>query len=91
VDGAIHRAASPENYGLREEQLRRLVRLAKRGKSPNWIDKLCGILERRLDNAGFRARLVPSVASGRQLVRHGKVLVDGKPVTIPSFILKPGQ
>src|SRR5271170_5900383 len=41
------------HYGLRDEQLRRFVREAKRRNS-SWMDSLIGLLERRTDNVVFR-------------------------------------
>jgi small subunit ribosomal protein S4 len=78
------------NYALREEQLRRLVKKAKAGKSTDWISTLVGFLETRLDNMIFRLGFAPSILSARQLVTHGKVLVNGKRVTIPSFQVPVG-
>ncbi|RME17967.1 MAG: 30S ribosomal protein S4 [Bdellovibrio sp.] len=79
------------HYGLREEQLRRFIRDSKRGASTNWVNKLIGLLERRLDNVVFRLGLAPSIRSARQLVSHKHVLVDGKVVNIASYVVKPGQ
>ena len=79
------------HYCLKERQLRRFIRNAKTGQSSNWINKLIGLLESRLDNVVFRLGLAPSIPSARQLVSHGHVQVDGKRVDIPSFVLKPGQ
>ena len=41
------------HYGLREEQLRRFIRNAKKGSAHNWVKKLMGLLECRLDNLCF--------------------------------------
>ena len=79
------------HYCLREHQLRRFIRDAKTGQASNWMSKLVGLLERRLDNVIFRLGMAPSIPAARQLVSHGHVLVDGKRVNIPSFILKVGQ
>ena len=79
------------HYCLKEGQLRRFIRNAKTGQSVNWINKLIGLLERRLDNVVFRLGLAGSIPSARQLVSHGHIQVDGKKVDIPSFVLKPGQ
>ena len=79
------------HYGLKERQLRRFIRNAKSGQSSGWVNKLVGLLERRLDNIIFRLGLAPSIASARQLVSHGHVLVDQHRVDIPSYILVPGQ
>ena len=79
------------HYELREEQLRRFIRQSKRGKGTNWVTKLAGLLESRLDNVVFRVGFAPSIRSARQLVSHGHVLVDGNTVNVGSFIVKPGQ
>jgi small subunit ribosomal protein S4 len=79
------------HYGIREEQLRRFVRDAKRGKTTDWVDALIGLLESRLDNVIFRLGFAPSIRSARQLVLHGHVLVNDKKVTIGSFVVKPGS
>ncbi len=79
------------NYALRERQLRRFIRDAKRGRSPNWADKLISLLENRLDNVVFRLGFAPSILAARQLISHKHVLVDGKCVNIPSYVLKTGQ
>ena len=79
------------NYELREKQLRRFIRQAKQGAHTNWVDKLCGLLELRLDNVVFRLGFAPSVRSARQLVSHGHILVDGKKIDIASFVCRTGQ
>lgn len=78
------------HYGLREEQLRRFVRDARRIAPSNWIEALIGLLERRLDNVVFRLGFARSMASARQLVSHGHVLVNGKRLTIGSAVLRLG-
>ncbi len=79
------------HYNLREQQLRRLVRAAKAGRSKNWMPKLIGMLESRADNVVFRLGFAGSIASARQLVTHGKLLVNGKKLTIPSALIKAGS
>ncbi len=78
------------NYELREKQLRRFIRDSKRGSGTNWVSKLAGLLESRLDNVVFRLGFAPSIRSARQLVSHGHILVDGKPLTVGSCVLKAG-
>ena len=78
------------HYALREEQLRRFIRNAKTGSAANWVAKLMGLLERRLDNLTFRLGFAPSIRSARQLVSHGHVLVNGKPLTIGSYVVPQG-
>ncbi len=49
------------------------------------------MLETRLDNVVFRLGFAPNRASGRQLVRHGHVQVNGRAVDIPSFRVAAGD
>lgn len=79
------------HYGLREEQMRRFVLGAKSGKSSDWINTFIQNLELRLDNLVFRLAFAPSIPASRQMVRHGKVLVNGKKVSIPSYVARKGD
>ena len=79
------------NYCLKEKQLKRFIKLSKKEAKTNWIDKLVCNLELRLDNVIFRLGLAPSIISARQLCTHKHILVNGKVVNIPSYILKKGQ
>ncbi|MDP4278069.1 MAG: 30S ribosomal protein S4, partial [Bacteroidota bacterium] len=45
----------------------------------------------RLDNVVFRLGFAPTRSAARQLVSHRHIVVDGKLVNIPSYLLKPGQ
>ncbi|MFV8257684.1 30S ribosomal protein S4 [Bdellovibrio bacteriovorus] len=79
------------HYGLREEQFRRLINKAKKSKATNWVEALVNLLEKRLDNVVFRLGFASSIPAARQLVSHGKVLVNGKKVNIGSQIIKVGD
>lgn len=79
------------HYALREEQLRRFIRNSKRGSAANWVNKLMGLLECRLDNVVFRLGFAPSIRSARQLCSHGHIMVDGKEVTVGSFVVQQGS
>ena len=46
-------------------------------------------LESRLDNVIFRAGFAITRKQARQIVNHGHVLVNGKRVDIPSYLVKP--
>lgn len=50
---------------------------------------LLQLLESRLDNVIFRAGFAVTRKQSRQIVNHGHVLVNGKKVDIPSFLVKP--
>ena len=48
-------------------------------------------LERRLDNIVYRLGFSASRRQARQLIRHGHVLVDGKQVDVPGYLVNAGQ
>jgi small subunit ribosomal protein S4 len=52
---------------------------------------LLQLLESRLDNIVYRMGLAKSRAGARQLVSHRHIVVDGKVVNIPSYMVKQGQ
>jgi len=74
-------------YGLVEKQFARTMSEASRttGKSG---EVLLQLLERRLDNAVYRAGFATSRRGARQLVTHGHFMVNGRRVDIPSIRLK---
>jgi small subunit ribosomal protein S4 len=77
-------------YGVFERQFRRYYELASRSPE-NTGEVLLSIMERRLDNVVHRLGFAPNRASARQLVTHAHVLVNGRPVTIPSMLVRPGD
>ncbi len=78
-------------YGnLSEKQLRKYYAEAIRRKGDS-SENLVGILECRLDSIVYRMKFVPTVFAARQFVSHGHVLVNGKKVNIPSYMVKPGD
>jgi len=79
------------HYALREQQLRRFVKLAKKGDAKNWVERLFTLLESRLDNIVFRLGFAPSIAAARQMVSHKNVLVNDKILNIPSAIVRPND
>ncbi len=78
------------NYGLREKQLKRLAREARRSTTAAG-EKLAELLERRLDNVVFRAGFARSIPAARQLVAHGHIEVNGRRVNIPSYRVDVGD
>ena len=54
-------------------------------------ENLVGLLESRLDNLVFRAKFVPTIFAARQFVNHNHILVNGKKVNIPSYMVKVGD
>jgi small subunit ribosomal protein S4 len=77
-------------YDLSERQFRRYYQMARKAKAGTG-EKLLQTLESRLDNLVFRAGFVPTRSAARQLVTHGHVLVDQKKLSLPSYLVKPGQ
>ncbi len=73
-------------YGLREKQFRNyFTRATRTGAATGEI--LLQFLERRLDNVLYRLSATASRAQARQMVSHGHVLVNGKKVSIPSYLV----
>jgi small subunit ribosomal protein S4 len=77
-------------YGVLERQFRNYFHKAERGKGVTG-ETLLQMLEMRVDNILYRLGLAPSRSAGRQIVRHGHVTVNGKKVSIPSYVTRPGD
>ncbi len=78
-------------YGnIGEKQFRRYYAEAVRLRGDTG-QNLVGLLERRLDAVIYRAKFVPTVFAARQFVNHGHILVNGKRVNIPSYLVKEGD
>ena len=77
-------------YGVLEKPFRNYYAKAERMRGltgPN----LMIMLETRLDNVIFRMGLARTRKEARQIVDHKHVLVDGKCVNIPSYLIKAGD
>ena len=77
-------------YGVYERQFRRYLTIAERTVG-NTGNTLMSLLERRLDNITHRLGFAGSRAQARQLVNHGHLRVNGRKVTIPSYLVKAGD
>ena len=77
-------------YGLQETPFRNLFEKALKMKGITG-ENLLGMLERRLDNVVYRMGFGTSHPQTRQIVRHGHILVNGRKVNIPSFMVKQGD
>jgi len=77
-------------YGVSESQFKNYFRIAEKQHGASSENFLI-ILERRLDNVLFRMGFASSRQQARQFVAHGHILVNGRKVDIPSFMVKPGQ
>jgi small subunit ribosomal protein S4 len=77
-------------YGLLEQQFRNLFEKASQASGVTGAT-LLDMLERRLDNVIYRMGFGTSHPQCRQIVRHGHILVNGRKVNIPSFLVKPND
>ena len=69
-------------YGVLEKPFRNYYKKA---------DRMQGMLESRLDNVVFRMGFARTRREARQIVDHKHVLVNGKQVNIPSYLIKAGD
>ena len=77
-------------YGMGEKQFKRTFNAAGKQGGVHG-ERFLILLERRLDNVVYRLAFAKTRAQARQLVNHGHILVDGKKVDIPSYVMTPGQ
>ena len=77
-------------YGILEKPFRNYFATASKMKGQAG-ENLMILLERRLDNVLFRMGYARTRKEARQIVDHKHVLVNGKCVNIPSFLVKAGD
>ena len=77
-------------YGLLEKQFAKLMKEAEKAEGLAG-ENLLQLLERRADNAVYRAGFATTRRQSRQLVSHGHFLLNGRRIDIPSIRLKPGD
>lgn len=77
-------------YGVLEKPFRNYFATASKMKGQAG-ENLMILLERRLDNVLFRMGYARTRKEARQIVDHKHVLVNGKCVNIPSFLVKAGD
>ncbi len=77
-------------YGLLEKQFAKLMKEAARADGLAG-ENLLQYLERRADNAVYRAGFATTRRQARQLVSHGHFTLNGKRIDIPSIRLNPGD
>ena len=100
--GAARKKLSDYAIHLNEKQKIRLTYLVSEKQFARYYNKaaaskgvtgtvLLQTLESRLDNILFRAGFATTRKQARQIVNHGHVLVNGKKVDIPSYLVKAGD
>ena len=77
-------------YGVLEKPFRNYYKKADRMKGMTG-ENLMVLLERRLDSVVFRMGFARTRREARQVVGHKHFLVNGKPVQIPSYLIKDGD
>ena len=77
-------------YGVLEKPFRNYFEKAQR-MSGMTGENLMRLLECRLDNVVFRLGLARTRREARQIVDHKHVLVNGKQINIPSYLVKAGD
>ena len=78
-------------YGVLEKPFRNNYEKAQKLKYGTTGENLLILLELRLDNVMFRLGYGRTRKEARQIVGHKHVLVNGKPVNIPSYQVKVGD
>jgi len=79
-----------EIYGVLEKQFKRTFTQAERKQGVTGSN-LLRLLELRMDNVVYRLGFASNRRQARQFVLHGHFTVNDKPVTIPSYLLRPGD
>ena len=77
-------------YGVLERPFRNYYEKADRMKGMTG-ENLIIMLERRLDSVVFRMGFARTRREARQVVGHKHVMVNGKKVSIPSYLIKAGD
>ena len=77
-------------YGVLEKPFRNYFAKASQMKGQTG-ENLMVLLESRLDNVVFRLGFARTRREARQIVDHKQVLVNGKQVNIPSYLIKAGD
>ncbi len=78
------------HYGILEKQFRRYYDRASRSPE-NTGEELLRLLERRLDNVVYKTRFVAGRRGARQAVVHGHIMVNGRKVDRPSYLVEVGD
>ena len=75
-------------YDVLERQFRGYYKRASRMRGVMG-DNLISLLEQRLDNVVYRLGFASLRSMARQLVAHGHIQVNGRKVSVPSYLVRP--
>ena len=79
-----------QTYGILERQFKKYFYMADKMKGVTG-SLLLQLLERRLDNVTYRLGFASNRRQARQLITHGHFTVNGKRVTVPSYLVRTGD
>ena len=74
-------------YSVLERQFKKYFYMAEKMKGATGSN-LLQLLERRLDNVAYRSGFASNRRQARQLITHGHFTVNGRHVTIPSYLVR---
>lgn len=77
-------------YGVWDAQFKNYYKLATKIQG-NTGENLLILLERRLDNVLCRGGLATSRGQARQFITHGHIVINGKKVDLPGYLVKQGE
>ena len=77
-------------YGMLEKQFKKYYVMATKRQGITG-EMLLQILESRHDNVVYRLGLANTRKEARLIVNHGHIMINGKRVDIPSYLVKPGE
>lgn len=77
-------------YGISEKQCKKYYNMASKQEGVTG-QEFMKLLERRLDNAVYRAGLAATRPQARQMVSHGLIKLNGRRVKTPSILIKTGD
>lgn len=77
--------------GLTGKHIKKLTKMTLNKKYRKINPVFLELFESRLDTILHRSKFSPSVKNARQLILHGKILVNNNPIKAKSYLLKPGD
>lgn len=80
-------------YGVSEKQFRGYVNKALESAKLGFVpaDTLFKLIESRFDNVVYRSGIAKTRAFARQLASHGHLMVNGKKLDVPSYLVRKGD
>lgn len=76
-------------YGMKERQFR--IFFKRSSRHANVAEAFIAMLESRLDAFVYRMKWAMTIFGAKQLIKHKHIMVNGKVVSISSYILKPND